>query len=166
MAERTLILMRHGKSDWSGDEDDAARPLAPRGLRQAPEAGRWLNANVPGIDLAIVSPAVRAVSTWKLAAAELDAPPTVTIDHRVYDASTDDLQQVVRGVPDEVRTLMMVGHNPTFEDLALELTGEWTEMPTSAIAILDVPGAWADVTSGSATLKAAGRPPSPVGREA
>jgi len=42
MPERTLILLRHAKSDWSGDETDVARPLAKRGRRQAPDAGRWL----------------------------------------------------------------------------------------------------------------------------
>ena len=40
MPERTLILLRHAKSDWSGNESDEHRPLAKRGLRQAPEAGQ------------------------------------------------------------------------------------------------------------------------------
>ena len=49
MTERTLILLRHAKSDWSGDQADLARPLAKRGRRQAPDAGRWLAANIDGI---------------------------------------------------------------------------------------------------------------------
>ena len=87
MTERTLILLRHAKSDWSGDEADIARPLAKRGRRQAPDAGRWLAANIDSIDLAVVSPASRARSTWDLVSARLDAPSGTRIDHRVYAAS-------------------------------------------------------------------------------
>ena len=43
-----LIVLRHGKSDWSGGEPDRERPLAKRGRRQVPEAGAWLAANLPG----------------------------------------------------------------------------------------------------------------------
>ena len=78
----TLILLRHAKSDWSGGGADLDRPLAKRGRRQAAEAGRWLAANVPGIDLAVVSPATRAGSTWKVVAGELDGPTTVSTPPR------------------------------------------------------------------------------------
>src|SRR6478735_578713 len=66
-AGRTLVLLRHAKSDWSTGEPDPRRPLAGRGRRQAPEAGRWLAANLDAIDLAVVSPATRARQTWELA---------------------------------------------------------------------------------------------------
>ena len=65
--ERTLILLRHAKSDWSGSAPDFDRPLAERGRAQAPLAGRWLANHVDRIDLAIVSPAERARETWELA---------------------------------------------------------------------------------------------------
>lgn len=96
----TLILLRHAKSDWSGGEADIERPLARRGRRQAAEAGRWLAANVPGIDLAVVSPATRTRSTWDVVAGELDRPPEVLVDDRVYAASGDELLEVVRGLAD------------------------------------------------------------------
>ena len=87
----TVILLRHGKSDWSGGEPDELRPLAPRGRRQVPEAGRWLADNVGAIDLAVVSPAERTRETWRLAAAELAAPPPVREDDRVYAGSARSL---------------------------------------------------------------------------
>ena len=102
MDERTLILLRHAKSDWSGDEPDVDRPLAKRGRRQAPEAGRWLAANIDRIDLAVVSPASRARSTWDLVAAELPVPPPTRIDDRVYAASDAELLAVVRGPADDL----------------------------------------------------------------
>ena len=88
MAEHTLILLRHAKSDWSGFEADHDRPLARRGRRQAPEAGRWLAGNVDRIDLAVVSTATRARTTWDLVAEELDQPPHARYDDDAYMAAT------------------------------------------------------------------------------
>lgn len=161
MADRTLILLRHAKSDWSGGEADIARPLADRGRRQAPVSGRWLAANIERIDLAVVSPAERACSTWDLVSAELDSPPEVRIDDRVYAASDDELLAVLRELPNDVDTAVLVGHNPGLELLAWELTGESVAMPTSALAVMTVPGAWSAARRGSMILRASGRPPTP-----
>ena len=155
---RTLILLRHGKSDWSGNEPDDLRPLAPRGRRQVPASGRWLAENAGQIDLAVVSPAARARETWDLAAAELAVPPPVRFDERVYAASTGSLLGLLRELPDAMSTVVLVGHNPGVEDLVADLTGRWVPMPPSALAVIDVPGPWSDAGSG-AELRAHGRPP-------
>jgi len=159
MSERTLILLRHAKSDWSGDEADIDRPLAERGRRQAPEAGRWLDANVDAIDLAVVSPAVRARSTWDLVATELEAPPPTMTDVRVYGASGGELLAVVSDVSDDLGTVVLVGHNPGMEDLVLRLTARRVRMPTSALAVIDWSGSWSTVAESFAELRASGRPP-------
>jgi phosphohistidine phosphatase len=160
MAEHTLIVLRHAKSDWSGHESDVHRPLAKRGRKQAPEAGRWLAANAGRIDLAVVSPATRARSTWDLAAAELDEPPVAREEERVYAASPRELLDVVRGIEERHATVVLVGHNPGVEDLVEQLTGEWVSMVTSALAVVDLPAPWADASPGAGTLRASGRPPS------
>jgi phosphohistidine phosphatase len=159
MAERTLILLRHAKSDWSGGEADIERPLAKRGRRQAPEAGRWLATHLDSIDLAIVSPATRARSTWELASAELAVAPPTRIDDRVYAATDDELLAVLRELPDDVATVVLVGHNPGLEELAARLTGGWAPMPTSALAVMTVPGPWSSAGQPPAVLRASGRPP-------
>ena len=159
MPDHTLVLLRHAKSDWSGEEADIARPLADRGRRQAPEAGRWLNASIELLDLAIVSPAARARETWDLVAAELDTPPPVRIDERVYASSDSQLLTVVREVPDDLGTVVLVGHNPGIEELVSRLTSESTPMPTSAIAVITVTGGWTSVGHGSEVLRSSGRPP-------
>ena len=142
MPEHTLILLRHAKSDWSGDEPDKHRPLAKRGHRQAPEAGQWLAANVDRIDLAVVSPAIRARTTWELASAELGSSPETRGDDRVYAASCGELLDVVRhsttarhGGPGRPQ--------PGLEDLVEQLTGVWVSMVTSALAVVELPGSWA-----------------------
>ncbi|GAB3046306.1 histidine phosphatase family protein [Parafrigoribacterium mesophilum] len=159
MSERTLILLRHAKSDWSGDDADIDRPLSERGLREAPQAGRWLAHGVGGLDLVVVSPASRAQKTWELASAELDSPPLVWIDDRVYAASNDELLGVVRALPDEAHTVVVVGHNPGMEDLLSLLTGEPMSMPTSGLAVIGLEGSWSSAGQSSAKLLASGKPP-------
>jgi phosphohistidine phosphatase len=162
--EHTLILLRHAKSDWTGGEADVDRPLNGRGQRQAPLAGRWLADQwladgIRGIDLAVVSPARRARETWELASAELgDAPPTL-IDERAYAASADALLGIVRGLPEDAGTVVLVGHNPGMEHLASLLAGEPVAMPTSAIAAIALSGPWRTAGEATARLLASGRPP-------
>lgn len=155
--ERTLILLRHAKSDWSGSLPDNERPLAERGRAQAPLAGQWLASHEEPVDLAIVSPAQRARQTWELASAELASAPPVQVDDRVYAASADRLLEVIHDATDDVRTLVLVGHNPGMELLASLLAGEVVELGTAGIAEFGVEGPWADLDGTSATLRSAGR---------
>jgi phosphohistidine phosphatase len=162
VAEHTLILLRHAKSDWSGQEGDHDRPLAKRGRRQAPEAGRWLAANVDSIDLAVVSTAERARTTWDLASGELDEEPETRHDADAYAASVDDLLDIVRGFDEALGTVVLVGHNPGIEDLAEVLTAGRVPMPTSALAVIELDGAWDGAGRARGSLRAAGRPPVPA----
>lgn len=158
-SERTLVLLRHAKSDWSGRESDIDRPLSKRGLHEAPQAGQWLAHGVAGLDLAVVSPANRAQKTWELASAELDSPPAASIDDRLYAASAHQLLGVVRALPEDANAVLLVGHNPGIEELVSLLTGESIAMPTSALAVIGLTGSWSTAGQASATLLASGKPP-------
>lgn len=158
-AGHTLVLLRHSKSDWSGGGDDIARPLARRGRRQAVDAGEWLAGAMDAVDLAVVSSATRARQTWELAAAALGDPPPVRVEPRCYAATANELLALIRELPETARTAVIVGHNPGIEDLVALVTGTRVPMPTSALAVIDWPGAWA--AGVTATLRAAGRPPAP-----
>jgi len=162
VGERTLILLRHAKSDWSTGDPDLRRPLTERGRRQAREAGRWLELNAGPLELAVVSSAQRARETWDLASAQLSSPVRTVLEDEVYAASGSTLVTVVRRLDGEVRTVVMVGHNPGLEDLVSTLTGAWVAMPTSCLAVLAWPGTWDAVTPGAAELRAFGRPPAPT----
>jgi phosphohistidine phosphatase len=155
---RTLVILRHAKSDWPEGVPDDERPLAKRGRRNAPAAGRWLRDQVDRIDLAVSSPAVRARETWELAAEELTPAPRVVEDERVYAAPADTLLSVVQAFPDDAATVVLVGHNPGLQDLVELLSGEVCELKTSAIAVLSWSGMWLDAAPGVAALDAHARP--------
>jgi len=156
--ERRLVLLRHAKSDQSTGLSDDKRPLAARGRHEAPLVGRWLREHVEPVDLVVCSSATRARQTWKLASRELDRPPLVRLDDRVYGAGTAELLALVHGLPDEAHTVVVVGHNPTVEELVRLVTGEEWPMKTSSIAVLTWHGAWADAGPGTVRLAARATP--------
>jgi phosphohistidine phosphatase len=107
----------------------------------------------------VVSPAERARSTWGLASAELAASPPTRVDERAYAASGNTLLGVVRELPDDLSTVVLVGHNPGLEELVSTLTGQRVTMPTSGLAVLGVPGPWSSAGRSTVQLTACGRPP-------
>ncbi|MFJ2964308.1 SixA phosphatase family protein [Streptomyces collinus] len=159
---RRLVVLRHAKSAWPVDVADHERPLAPRGRRDAPAAGRALADADLLPDLALCSTAVRARGTWDLASAEWGTPPPVRYDRRLYATGPAGLLAVVHEVPAEVETLLLIGHNPGLEELVLALAGDGlddtleqvrTKFPTSAIAVLTWRGtAWGALAPDAALL--------------
>jgi phosphohistidine phosphatase len=150
--ERTLVVIRHAKSDWGQEVPDSDRPLNDRGRREAPGIGRWLADHVEQLDLVICSPATRARQTWRLAAERFAPKLRARYDERVYAAGPQDLMSVLEEVDDTVATTGLVGHNPGLSELVETLTGERIEMRTSAVAVLRWEGTWADVWSRRAAL--------------
>jgi phosphohistidine phosphatase len=147
-----LVLLRHAKSDWPDGVEDIQRPLAERGRRDAPVAGRWLREHVPDLDLAVVSPANRARQTWELVSAELPATPEMRIEPRLYGESAHGMLAVARELPEQARSVLFVAHNPDLEDLVTLLTGSEATMKTSTVAVLERTGDWADSGPRCATL--------------
>jgi len=153
-----LILLRHAKSAWPADTPDAARPLAARGLRDAPAVGRWLRAQAFEIDHVVCSPAVRTVQTWDLAAVQLAEMPRVSHDERLYGASVQELLAVTQELPHGASTAVLVGHNPGLEDFLTLLTGVAEVLKTSAVAVITTPLSWQQCGPRSWTVEALATP--------
>jgi len=157
---RRLVVMRHAKAEQLAPSDEE-RPLAARGLADARAAGEWLRAHGVAPDTVLVSSARRALETWReVAAGAQYAEPPATVDRGLYQAEPDSVLDLVRTTPDDVRTLMVVGHNPTLEMVVLMLDDGAGELdpaagfPTSALAVLEVGGSWADLGTQGARVAA------------
>jgi phosphohistidine phosphatase len=157
---RRLVLLRHAKSDWP-QVADHERPLAKRGRRDAPAVGRWLGTSGYLPDGVVCSTAARARETWKLASAGLaaaapGAAPPVRYEPRVYEATVLGLLMLVREFDPGWRTALIVGHNPGLAELTAGLAGPDAVppagYPTAFVAVLGLPGPWAEATPGEARL--------------
>lgn len=136
---KTLYLMRHAKSSWSFDDlSDKQRPLNDRGRDDAPLMGEALAKRNIRLDLLVSSPAVRAMSTAALVAHELEYPTEkINVIEAIYEATVPDLLTVVRELPDEAESVLLVGHNNTLTEFANLLSpSSIPDMPTAAIVCL------------------------------
>jgi phosphohistidine phosphatase len=151
--------MRHAKSDWSADYGaDHDRPLNERGLRSARIMGETLASEGHVPDHVITSSAERARHTAQLAAEAGHWDLEITVDSRLYEAGVDAAIAVASEAP-PVRSVMLVGHQPTWSRLVATLTGEQAEMKTATVAIIDFEMTdWADLSSTSGALCAVYQP--------
>ncbi|MFE6522209.1 SixA phosphatase family protein [Streptomyces sp. NPDC057794] len=159
---RRIVLFRHAKADWP-QVTDHERPLADRGRMDAAEAGRRLADTGVPFDLALCSTAVRTRETWKLAVQEFPQRPKTVYEERIYEASPGELIAVLNETPDDMRNLLMIGHNPGIQGLAEVLAGSVEDdarermarrgFPAAAFAVLSFTGAWKSLEPGVATLR-------------
>lgn len=152
---KTLILFRHGKSDWGAAfSSDHERPLAKRGIRDSKVMGRML-AHVGKVpDLVVSSSAVRARTTVELAAgAGHWACPVETTD-RLYATDARRVLELIKALPVETERVLLAGHEPTWSSLAERLSGGGQlRMPTAAMVCLQFPVPhWSDVEFGGGQL--------------
>jgi len=159
---RRLLLLRHAKSNWPAGVADRERPLAARGREAAPVMGRYLAEELLLPDLVLISPALRTAETWHLVAPMLPEKPGTHVEPRIYEAKPERLLRVVQETEPGVRTLLMIGHNPGFEEFAALLTGHGDryasarmaqKYPTCGLAVLDFAiEDWRDVEARGARL--------------
>ncbi len=119
---KTLTLLRHAKSSWDDlTARDFDRPLNGRGRRAARRIGEEMRRLGFSFDQVIASPAERVVETLKEVEAGYGAPLRPAFDRRIYLASAEALLEVVHAADDSAATLLLIGHNPGLENLALLL---------------------------------------------
>lgn len=157
--DRTLLLLRHAKSDYPDGVADHRRPLAARGIREAALAGDWIRANVAGVDAVLCSTATRTRQTLTRTGIEAET----RYDEDLYDTTPGTVIGLINGTHDDVATLLVVGHEPTMSLLALGLADPDTsdaeaaerissKFPTSAIAVLTTSLPWHQLELRTATL--------------
>jgi phosphohistidine phosphatase len=147
---RELFVLRHAKSSHEDPGlDDHDRPLDSRGFRDAPRIGELLREEGTLPDRIVSSTALRARTTAQLVGRAAGAREEPFLDPRLYGAGPAECLAILREQPDRLRTVMIVGHNPTFEQLVELLTGAAERFPTAALAQIRLPiDRWADLTPG------------------
>jgi phosphohistidine phosphatase len=161
-APRRLVLLRHAKAERGGDIADHLRPLALAGRRQAGGVGETLRAAGVIPELVLCSSSVRTHQTWDLVRSSLGAQPMVEISDALYSAGVRTLLSLVRTVPAEIRTVLVVGHEPTVSEAAATLAGPDSDepclarvrlgMPTGSYSVLETDVAWSQLEPDGARL--------------
>lgn len=152
----SLILFRHGKSDWDKPfANDHDRPLAQRGKEAARCMGRLLQQAGQTPDLAISSSAVRARDTLQLAARAGRWDCALRVEADLYEASSTTVMQFIRSIEDPASCLLLTGHEPTFSELASRLVGKaMLRVPTATMLRIDFECEdWSQVDFGQGELR-------------
>ncbi len=160
MSARTLVLLRHAKAETPGDLPDFERSLTAKGRADADAAGAWLADERLHPRLVICSPAARTRQTWHGVAIALAqaAPgagsPEVHYAPELYGAGRTEVVDLLRAVPDEVHTVLIIGHNPTMSDVSALLRPYEQGLPgfelrTAGLAVHRTEAPWSETEPGS-----------------
>lgn len=150
---KTLLLLRHAKSDWSTGEDDFDRPLNGRGNGDLPRLARLLLSYAPRPDLLLSSPALRARQTAQGVSGCLAAEGRLLFDEALYLAPPPRLLQALAAHGGSSQTVLLIAHNPGIEELAGLLCGGRLQMPTGAlVALAFANDSWDGLGAGSGHL--------------
>ncbi len=162
---KTVTLFRHAKSGEKDNPnlDDFDRPLAGRGLKAAPKMGAAMRDYNLKPDLILCSPSVRTRQTLSMAAPDAwDTPPEVRFEEALYEASPQTLFKTLRKIPAKIAHVMIIGHNPGLQELALALAPPGSaareefkdKLPTAAVASFDFAiERWSELMPGTGQLR-------------
>jgi phosphohistidine phosphatase len=160
----TLSLLRHAKSSWDDSSlDDFERPLNKRGETAAPRMGQFMAQHGLAPDLVLCSPALRARQTLDLVLPRLPERPQVIYEDSFYLAAPSVMLARLRTVDPKLRHVMIVGHDPGMQGLALELAGDGdpkllqalsAKFPTAGLAVIRFRArSWSKVAAGAGRLE-------------
>jgi phosphohistidine phosphatase len=167
---KTILLLRHAKSAWGQPGlDDHERPLNKRGARAAEAMADHIVRKAPRPDLVLCSTAVRTRQTLAPLVQRLVPPaPPIALEKSLYLAPEAILLARLQAVPDDIRTVLLIGHNEGIGELAEALAGTGDpraldrlheKYPTGALATFEIPdGSWRELAPGEGDLLSFVRP--------
>jgi phosphohistidine phosphatase len=132
---RTLYLLRHAKSSWKDpSQADFERPLANRGRKACETVARLIRDRGVEFDLVLCSTAIRARETIDLVGKYAKLRTELRFDERIYEATVQQLVELISQLENDRKSVLLVGHNPGFEDLLHLFSGEDHRLPTASLA--------------------------------
>lgn len=152
---KTLLVLRHAKSSWSdGSLPDHDRPLKGRGKRAAKKIGQAIRERGLVPDLVISSTAKRARGTAKRVVKASGYEGELALDPLLYDSGVSQQIAAVARRAAEQERVMIVGHNPTLEDLVSTLTGQEVRLTTANLAAIELAiDDWQDLPAARGKLR-------------
>mgnify|MGYP001075996040 CR=1 FL=1 len=152
---KELILVRHGKSSWSYDVEDADRPLKERGIRDAHRVAQHVASHIGEVDAVYSSPANRALHTCVILMRGLGlSPEKIRIRKELYDFSGGAVRTFVHGLEDSLQKVMVFGHNHALTHLVNDWGDRYVDnLPTAGLAHLAFEvDRWREVSYGKTQL--------------
>lgn len=146
-----LYLLRHAKAVPQGDGSDRERPLEQKGRRAAQAIAGWIAEHRLSPELVLCSPSLRTRQTLDIVAPAFARPPQILLEDGLYLATPRQLMARLRQIPAGVKSAMVIGHNPGFQELAGVLSDVATGplptrvaagFPTAALAGYEVAVPW------------------------
>lgn len=152
---KELILVRHGKSSWDYDVQDADRPLKERGIRDAHRIAKHVAPRLRDVDAVFSSPANRALHTCMILMREVGIPlEKLRLENELYDFSGNSVRKFVHSMDDQLEKVLLFGHNHALTHLVNDWGNKYVDnVPTTGLTYLTfgVP-TWARVSSGKTEL--------------
>ena len=133
---KSVILFRHGKSDWDAQYDsDHDRPLAKRGIRDAKRMGKFLSKRAEVPELILSSTALRTRETTKLAMEAGNWDVGIELEKKIYEASLEEIINIIKSQDDKYNSICLVGHEPLFSNIITLIDNKKKmKFPTASMA--------------------------------
>lgn len=154
-----LILLRHAQAISHLSIDDKERPLTEKGQRQASQIANVLAQHDVRQHSVYVSPSKRTLQTAQVICQHLSLPTQqVNVVKEIYEATTEDIFNVLENIPDTIRKVVLIGHNPALTEVLISLMGpqqaasDMLSFRPASVAMLTIEGLWKDLLNVPVTL--------------
>ena len=150
---KSIYFLRHAKSSWVDFKlKDFDRPLATRGIQDADLIGNYFLSKKIKLDLIISSPSKRTRET--IDHFFLNTKQNINFEDKIYHCDVDDILGELYGLDEKIKSVMVVGHNPSMHEITEYLTGKFIEkFPTCGLAALSYIDIWTELREGCADLE-------------
>ena len=152
---RSIIIFRHGKSDWDAKYDrDHDRPLSKRGIKASKKMGQYLNTIHQIPEIVISSSAIRTKNTAKLAIEHGNWSSKFFIETKIYGGTSETLLSIIHSTEDKYGSICFVGHEPTCSSFISLCTYHSQRFTTASMAKINFKSnSWSDIKFGKGTLE-------------
>ena len=152
---RSIIIFRHGKSDWDAKYDrDHDRPLSKRGIKASKKMGQYLNKINQIPEIVISSSAIRTKNTANIAIKHGNWSSKIFIEKKIYGGTPETLLSILHSTEDKYGSICLVGHEPTCSSFISLCTYHSQRFTTASMAKINFKTkSWREIEFGKGILE-------------